>query len=58
MPVTLNLGAIEIDDQEVVKFLQKQNMDEIRKMFVGFLRSQISPKRSGKPVAESLNRLS
>ena len=57
MPVTLNLGAIEIDDQEVVKFLQKQNMDEIRKMFVGFLKSQISPKRSPTDLESRLQNL-
>jgi len=39
--VALNLGTININDQEVVKFIQNKSIDEIKSIIVELLKSQI-----------------
>jgi len=49
MQVALNLGTININDQEVAKFIQNKSIDEIKSMIVELLKSQIKtdiPKKS------------
>ena len=48
MQVTLNLGTINITNQEVAKFIQNKSMDEIKRMITDFLNNQakISQKTS------------
>ena len=41
MQVALNLGTININDQEVAKFIQNKSIDEIKSMIVELLKSQI-----------------
>ena len=41
MQVALNLGTININDQEVARFIQNKNIDEIKVLFVNFLKNQI-----------------
>lgn len=40
MPISLNLGTININDQEVVKLIQNKSIDEIKYMIVELLKSQ------------------
>ena len=49
MQVALNLGTININDKEVVKFIQNKSIDEIKSMIVELLKSQVktdTPKKS------------
>jgi len=41
MQVALNLGTININDQEVARFIQNKNVDEIKALFLNFLKNQI-----------------
>ena len=41
MQVALNLGTININDQEVARFVQNKNADEIKVLFLNFLKNQI-----------------
>ncbi|HIP51370.1 MAG TPA: hypothetical protein EYG94_04695 [Campylobacterales bacterium] len=41
MQVALNLGTININDQEVAEFIQNKSIDEIKSMIVELLKSQI-----------------
>ncbi len=40
MQVSLNLGTININDQEVAKFIQNKSIDEIKSMITHFLTNQ------------------
>ena len=40
MQVSLNLGTININDQEVAKFIQDRSIDEIKSMITDFLNNQ------------------
>jgi len=42
MQVALNLGTININDQEVARFIQNKNIDEIKTLFINFLKNQIT----------------
>jgi len=41
MPLILNIGTININDQEVANFIQNKNIDEIKSIFVELLKKQI-----------------
>jgi hypothetical protein len=41
MQVALNLGTININDQDVARFIQNKNVDEIKALFLNFLKNQI-----------------
>ncbi len=47
MKVALNLGTININDQEVARFIQNKNVEEIKALFVNFLKNQISTHQTG-----------
>jgi len=49
MQVALNLGTININDKEVVKFIQNKSIDEIKSMIVELLKSQIKTTTPQKP---------
>jgi len=49
MQVSLNLGTININDQEVAKFIQNKSIDEIKSMIVELLKSQIKTDTPQKP---------
>ena len=42
MQLSLNIGTIYIQDQEIVKFIQNKSIDEIKKMFIDFLNEQVN----------------
>ena len=39
MQIALNLGTININDKEVARFIQNKNIDEIKELFVNFLKN-------------------
>ena len=41
MQVALNIGTINIQNQEVAKFIQNKSIDEIKSMITDFLNSQV-----------------
>ena len=41
MPYSLNIGTVDIQDQEVAQFIQNKSIDEIKKMFTDFLTHQV-----------------
>jgi hypothetical protein len=41
MQLSLDIGTINIQNQEVVKFIQNKSIDEIKKMFTDFLNNQV-----------------
>ena len=49
MQVALNLGTININDQEVAKFIQNKSIDEIKSMIVELLKSKIKTDTPQKP---------
>jgi len=38
---SLDIGTINIKNQEIVKFIQNKSIDEIKKMFTDFLNNQV-----------------
>lgn len=55
MPVSLNLGTIDINDKEIANFIQNKSIDEIKRMIIEFLKHQVEantlqkkPKSTGK----------
>lgn len=54
MQLALDIGTINIQNQEVAKFIQNKSIDEIKNMIIDFLNSQAdiisnkSPKKRGK----------
>jgi len=57
MQVTLNLGTININDQEVARFIQNKNIDEIKALFVNFLKNQITTHQTGDSLDSRLKNL-
>lgn len=43
MQLSLNLGTINIADEEVAKFIKSKSLDEIKTLFVTLLKNQILP---------------
>jgi len=41
MQIALNLGVINIRDQEVAKFIQNKSIDEIRTIIIELLKKQV-----------------
>jgi len=42
MQIALNLGTINITNQEVAKFIQNRSIDEIKSMITDFLNNQVN----------------
>ena len=57
MQVALNLGTININDQEVARFIQNKNVDEIKALFVNFLKNQITTHQTGDSLDSRLKNL-
>ena len=56
MQVALDFGTVDIRDKEVVRFIQNTNIDEIKMMFINFLKHQIQkPQESDSLDAELKN---
>ena len=49
MPISINLGTIDIENKEVANFIQNKSIDEIKSMIVDFLSHQVKV-ISNKPV--------
>lgn len=52
MPVSLNLGTIDINDKEIANFIQNKSIDEIKRMIIEFLKHQVeanTPQQRPKP---------
>ena len=41
MQVSLNLGTVNIDDQELAKFVKDKNSDELKNIIINLLKKQI-----------------
>jgi len=41
MPISLNLGTIDIENKEVANFIQNKSIDEIKSMIVDFISHQV-----------------
>jgi len=57
MQVALNLGTININDQEVAKFIQNKNIDEIKTLFINFLKNQITTHQTNDSLDNQLKNL-
>jgi len=57
MQVALNLGTININDQEVARFIQNKNVDEIKALFVNFLKNQITTHQTDDSLDSRLKNL-
>jgi len=57
MQVAINLGTININDQEVARFIQNKNVDEIKALFVNFLKNQITTHQTGDSLDSRLKNL-
>ena len=57
MQVALNLGTININDQEVARFIQNKNIDEIKALFVNFLKNQITTHQASDSLDSQLKNL-
>ena len=57
MQVALNLGTININDQEVARFIQNKNIDEMKALFVNFLKNQITTYQKGDSLDNRLKNL-
>lgn len=57
MKIALNLGTINIHDQEVAKFIQNKNVEEIKALFLNFLKNQISTHQTGDSLDSRLKNL-
>ena len=57
MQVVLNLGTININDQEVARFIQNKNVDEIKALFVNFLKNQITTHQTDDSLDSRLKNL-
>jgi hypothetical protein len=57
MQVALNLGIININDQEVARFIQNKNIDEIKTLFVNFLKNQTIIHQTGDSLDSRLKNL-
>jgi hypothetical protein len=55
--MALNLGTIDINDQEIARFIQTQNIDEIKALFVRFLKNQIAPNSTSGDLEHRLKNL-
>ena len=53
MPLSLNIGTIDIQDQEVAQFIRNKSIDEIKTMFTDFLTHQVKDaSKSTKPTGK------
>ncbi len=57
MQVALNIGTININDQEVARFIQNKNVDEIKALFVNFLKNQITTQQTADTLDSRLKNL-
>jgi len=57
MQIALNFGTININDQEVARFIQNKNIDEIKALFVNFLKNQITTHQTGDSLDSRLKNL-
>ena len=57
MQVAINIGTININDQEVARFIQNKNVDEIKALFVNFLKNQITTHQTGDSLDSRLKNL-
>ena len=57
MQVALNLGTIDINDQEVARFIQNKNVDEIKALFINFLKNQITTHQTDDSLDSRLKNL-
>jgi hypothetical protein len=57
MQVALNLGTININDQEVARFIQNKNVDEIKALFLNFLKNQIGTHQTDNSLDSRLKNL-
>ena len=60
MQVALNIGIINIQNQEIAKFIQNKSIDELKSLFLNFLTKQIetTPKKPQHKWAEFGDKMS
>jgi len=59
MPLTLKIGTIDIQNRDIAHFVQNKSIEEIRELFVKFLKKQteVSEDRSGNKWEEFGNKM-
>ena len=57
MPVSLNIGTINIDDHEVASFIQNKNVDELKVLFLSFLKNQTTTEQKDDNLDNRLKNL-
>ncbi len=57
MKLALDLGTISINDQEVAMFIQNKNIDEIKALFVNFLKKQTTTQQASDNLDKRLKNL-
>jgi len=57
MQVALNFGTININDQEVARFIQNKNIDKIKVLFLNFLKNQITTHQTDNSLDNRLKNL-
>jgi len=57
MKVALNLGIVDINDKEVARFIQNKNVEEIKALFVNFLKNQVNTHQIGSTLDSRLKNL-
>ena len=46
MQVALNIGTINIQNQEIAKFIQNKSIEEIKALFIDFLKKEFTQTRT------------
>ncbi len=57
MQVSLNFGTANVNDQEVARFIQNKNIDEMKALFLNFLKNQITTHQTGDSLDSRLKNL-
>ena len=57
MQVSLNFGTANVNDQEVAMFIQNKNIDEMKVLFLNFIKNQITTHQKGDSLDSRLKNL-
>jgi len=52
MPIALDMGVINIQNQDIAKFIQNKSIDEIKILFLNFLTKEIKKENIEKDFQE------
>ncbi len=57
MQVSLNFGTANVNDQEVARFIQNKNIDEMKALFLNFIKNQITTHQKSDSLDSRLKNL-